>query len=236
MTTQDYEALQARIRSLADPAYQAFQQKLVPDVTNLLGVRVPTLRILARELARGDWRGYLEAARHDTYEETMLQGLVLGYAKMEPDELFLRLAAFVPHIDNWAVCDVTCGGLRAVGKCQEQALNFLTPYLDAPREFDVRFGVVMLMDYFIDAAHIDRVLEWLAAVHHEGYYVKMAVAWALSVCFVKFPQQTGVLLKSGRLDEQTLRMAAQKLLDSSRVGADVKEKIRTWRANRKKGQ
>ena len=70
MTPQDYEALQARLRSLADPAYQAFQQKLVPDVTNLLGVRVPALRQLARELARGDWRGYLEAARHDTYEET----------------------------------------------------------------------------------------------------------------------------------------------------------------------
>ena len=158
MTPQDYEALQARIRSLADPAYQAFQQKLVPDVTNLLGVRVPALRQLARELVRGDWRGYLEAARHDTYEETMLQGLVLGCARMEPDELFARLAAFVPHIDNWAVCDVTCGGLRAVGKCREQAAGFLTPYLSAPREFDVRFGVVMLMDHFIDEAYIDRVL------------------------------------------------------------------------------
>lgn len=110
MTPQDYEALQARLRSLADPAYQAFQQKLVPDVTNLLGVRVPALRQLARELVRGDWRGYLEAARHDTYEETMLQGLVLGCARMEQNELFARLAAFVPHIDNWAVCDVTCGG------------------------------------------------------------------------------------------------------------------------------
>ena len=59
MTPQDYEALQARLRSLADPAYQAFQQKLVPDVTNLLGVRVPALRQLARELVRGDWRGHL---------------------------------------------------------------------------------------------------------------------------------------------------------------------------------
>ena len=91
MTPQDYEALQARLRSLADPAYRAFQQKLVPDVTNLLGVRVPALRQLARELVRGDWRGYLEAARHETYEETMLQGLVLGCARMEQNELFARL-------------------------------------------------------------------------------------------------------------------------------------------------
>lgn len=166
----------------------------------------------------------------------MLQGLVLGCARMEPDELFARLAAFVPHIDNWAVCDVTCGGLRAVGKCREQAAGFLTPYLSAPREFDVRFGVVMLMDHFIDEAYIDRVLEWLAGVRHEGYYVKMGVAWALSVCFIKFPRRTAVLLESGRLDEQTLRMAAQKLLDSNRVGAEVKAEIRTRRADRKKSQ
>lgn len=236
MTPQDYEALQARLRSLADPAYQAFQQKLVPDVTNLLGVRVPALRQLARELVRGDWRGYLEAARHDTYEETMLQGLVLGCARMEQNELFARLAAFVPHIDNWAVCDVTCGGLRVAGRCREQAAGFLTPYLSAPREFDVRFGVVMLMDHFIDEAYIDRVLEWLAGVRHEGYYAKMGVAWALSVCFIKFPRRTAVLLESGRLDEQTLRMAAQKLLDSTRVGAEVKAEIRARRADRKKSQ
>ena len=112
----------------------------------------------------------------------------------------------------------------------------MTPYLSAPREFDVRFGVVMLMDHFIDEAYIDRVLEWLAGVHHEGYYVKMGVAWALSVCFIKFPRRTAVLLESGRLDEQTLRMAAQKLLDSNRVGAEVKAEIRTRRADRKKSQ
>ena len=166
----------------------------------------------------------------------MAQGVWLGCARMGRNGLFAGWAAFVPHIEDWAVCDVTCGGLRAVGKCREQAAGFLTPYLSAPRELDVRFGVVMLMDHFIDEAYIDRVLEWLAGVRHESYYVKMGVAWALSVCFIKFPRRTAVLLESGRLDEQTLRMAAQKLLDSNRVGAEVKAAIRTRRADREKSQ
>lgn len=78
MTTEEYAALKERLRAMADPSYRAFHQKLVPEVENLLGVRIPALRQLARELARGDWRGYLAAAQTDTYEETMLQGLVLG--------------------------------------------------------------------------------------------------------------------------------------------------------------
>lgn len=187
MTTEEYAALKERLRAMADPSYRAFHQKLVPEVENLLGVRIPALRQLARELARGDWRGYLAAAQTDTYEETMLQGLVLGCAKMEPDELFERLREFIPKIGNWAVNDSVCAGLKLVKKHRAETLAFLRPYFAGGEEFEVRFAVVMLMDYYIDEEYIGEVLSLLGAVRHEGYYVKMAVAWALSVCYVKFP-------------------------------------------------
>ena len=229
MTEAEYKALQHRLRELADPNYLAFHQKLVPDVHNLLGVRVPKLRALAKELARGDWRGYLAAARTDSYEETMLQGLVLGAAKMEISELLERLTDFIPKVDNWAVCDCTCAGLKLVARHREQVLAFLEPWLFSRREFEVRFAVVLLMDYYLDASHIDRLLRLYAQVRHEGYYVRMAVAWGLSLCFVRFPERTEPLLEDGTFDPETCRMALQKIVESNRVSPEDKEKIRALR-------
>lgn len=229
MTGEEYAALQARLRAMADPDYRAFHQKLVPEVDNLLGVRIPALRVLARELARGDWRGYLAAAGTDAYEEAMLQGLVLGYARMEIGELLERLREFIPKIGNWAVNDSVCAGLKLVKKHREETLAFLRPYFAGEAEFEVRFAVVMLMDHYIDEAYIDEALSLLRTVRHEGYYVKMAVAWALSVCYVKFPERTRPLLQGEAFDPQTRRMALQKIVESNRVDAREKAEIRALR-------
>lgn len=229
MTGEEYAALQARLRAMADPDYRAFHQKLVPEVDNLLGVRIPALRGLARELARGDWRGYLAAAGTDAYEETMLQGLVLGYARMEIGELLERLREFIPKIGNWAVNDSVCAGLKLVKKHREETLAFLRPYFAGEAEFEVRFAVVMLMDHYIDETYIDEALSLLRTVRHEGYYVKMAVAWALSVCYVKFPERTRPLLQGEAFDPQTRRMALQKIVESNRVDAREKAEIRALR-------
>ncbi len=229
MTGEEYAALQARLRAMADPDYRAFHQKLVPEVDNLLGVRIPALRGLARELARGDWRGYLAAAGTDAYEETMLQGLVLGYARMEIGELLERLREFIPKIGNWAVNDSVCAGLKLVKKHREETLAFLRPYFAGEAEFEVRFAVVMLMDHYIDEAYIDEALSLLRTVRHEGYYVKMAVAWALSVCYVKFPERTRPLHQGEAFDPQPRRMARQKIVESKGVDAREKAEIRALR-------
>lgn len=227
MTDQDYAALADRIHALADPVYLKFHQNLVPGVENLLGVRVPALRGLAKELARGDWRGYLAAAREDSYEETMLQGLVIGSVKADINEILPYLTAFIPKIGNWAVCDSCCSALKITAKHRDRMLEFLLPYLKSEREFEVRFAVVLLMDYYADEAYIEQLLDALDSVCHEGYYVKMAVAWAISVCFVKLPQRTEAYLQHNTLDDFTYNKALQKIVESSRVDNDTKKLMRS---------
>ena len=106
--------LRARLESLADPGYRAFSARLLPVGTPLLGVRLPALRRIARELSRGDWRAYLDGAADGSFEEILLQGMVIGYAEMDMGERQHRTAAFVPKISNWSVCDSFCAGLKAV--------------------------------------------------------------------------------------------------------------------------
>eukprot|EP00831_Metopus_contortus_P058888 TRINITY_DN5097_c0_g1_i6.p1 TRINITY_DN5097_c0_g1~~TRINITY_DN5097_c0_g1_i6.p1 ORF type:complete len:170 (-),score=25.43 TRINITY_DN5097_c0_g1_i6:146-655(-) len=116
--------------------------------------------------------------------------------------------------------------LKIVTKHQDTFWKFIQPYLDSDREFFVRFGVVMLLSYYVDEEHISLVLERLDSITHEGYYVKMAVAWAVSVCYVKFPNITHAHLENSSLDNATYNKAIQKICESYRADEEAKNILR----------
>lgn len=197
------DEIREKIFELADEKYKEFHSGLCPNTNNIVGVRVPVLRNYSKELVKGNFRNYLANAKDEYYEEVMLQGMVIGLAKMELEERLEYITKFVPKIDNWAVCDVSCAGFKFAKKYQSEVWKFLKPYLESNKEFEIRFGVVMLLDFYITEEYIDKVLEILNKIQYEGYYVKMAVAWAISVCYIKFPKETFKLLQENSLDDFT---------------------------------
>ena len=116
------------LKAEAEPKFQKFTSGLIPGTDPIIGVRIPKLRTLAKKIAKEDWRGYLEHAACDTYEEIMLQGLVLGYAKGEIDELLEYVRAFIPKIHDWSVNDCFCATFKIAQKHREKVWNFLMPY------------------------------------------------------------------------------------------------------------
>lgn len=215
---------------LAEQGNKAFTQSLNPGVEHVLGIRIPDLRKLAARIARDDWEAYLGSA--DTYymEERMLYGMVLGCIRPDANiEVYLhRVTGFVWNINSWSVCDTFKfgGGKRFIEANKERLWEYLKSWMHAEGEYEIRFGVVMAMQLFIDEEHLDELFGLFDAIRHEGYYVKMAVAWALSVCFVKFPGQTMAYLKRNELDDFTYNKALQKIIESYRVDAATKEVIR----------
>lgn len=218
--------IRKKIEELADEKYREFHGGLCPEVSGIIGVRVPLLRNLAKEIAKDDWKTYLDNAVDNSYEETMLQGMVIGLSKMNLEEFQYYLKRFIPKIDNWAICDTTIAGLKLTKKYRAEMLEFLQSYLQSNKEFEIRFAIVMLLDFFIVDEYIDSVLERLNNVKHTGYYVKMAVAWAISICFIKYPEKTMQLLEENNLDNFTYNKALQKITESYRVDEKVKAKIR----------
>ncbi len=218
--------------SLADPKYRKFAAGLLPGTQNILGVRLPQLRRLAKEFAKGDWRSYLAAASDTTFEEIMLQGMVIGYADGKPEEMFGYIAAFVPKIDNWSVCDSFCAGLKITKQYPEEMWRFLQDYLKSDQEFAVRFGVVMTLWYFIDEDHLNEIFEIFDTIHHDGHYVKTAVAWAVSACYVKMPEKTTQYLAFCRLDEETYTKALQKIIESRCIDQETRTCIRRLQAQK----
>lgn len=230
------KTIQEQLLLLAADGNKPFAQSLHPGIDHVLGIRIPALRQLARQIAATDWQHYLRTAGTHYMEERMLQGMVLGCIRMDNVEDYLaRVAQFVPIINSWSVCDTFdfCGKQRFVDKHKERVWQFLEGWMRSEKEYEVRFGVVMAMSHYIDEAYIDRVLAWMDRIDHEGYYVKMAVAWALSVCYIKFPQPTMQLLCHNRLDDFTYNKALQKITESYRVSREDKEKIRSMRRKTK---
>ncbi len=224
--------IKKRLQELAEPEYAAFHGSLLPGVTDILGVRIPVLRKLAKEILASDWRGFLDRASEGTYEERQLQGLVLAGAwrKMEPEELFARTAEFVPKIDNWAVCDVFCGSYKAAdGKLSSQVWQFVRPYFRSSREYELRFAVVMALSHYCREEYAGEIFSLLDGISSEDYYVRMAEAWAVSVFFVKLPELAWEYLKENRLDDWTYNKALQKITESLRVDRETKNRIRAMK-------
>lgn len=219
--------IKEKLDEYCEAGYQKFTAKLIPGAKNVLGIRLPLLRGLAKELAKGDWEAYLLQARDDSMEETMLQGMTLGYAKASFLQKKPYLDTFIKKIDNWSVCDSTCVTMKPKGKEDvENFWNYVTQCAKEEQEFTIRFGVVMMLDHYITEEYIDAVLKQLDEVSHDGYYVKMAVAWAISVCYVKFPEKTTQLLENNRMDDFTYNKALQKIIESYRVSKEDKDKMR----------
>ncbi len=225
--------IRQRLFELTDEKYRQFHSGLVPNADNILGVRLPHLRELAKELVKGDWRNFLATAQEDYYEEIMLQGLVIGYAKADIEEILGYVTRFVPKITNWGICDSFCSTLKITKQHQLRVWKFLQPYLLSRQEFQLRFGIVMLLDFYLDDEYIDRVLLLLNGTNHEGYYVKMAVAWTISICFIKYPEKTMVYLKNNTLDDFTHNKALQKITESYRVDSEMKTTIRNMKRNKR---
>lgn len=224
MTNQQ---IRKELEELADEEYRKFHTGLCPNSNEILGVRVPILRNFAKEIVKeGNIEEYLKNALDNSYEEILLQGMVLGLLKTDIENFSKYLEKFIPKINSWAVCDVSVAGFKITKKNIEYMWIFTQKYLKSDKEFELRFAIVMMLDFYITEEYIDQVLEILNNIKHDGYYVKMAVAWTLQVAFVKFPNKTMKLLKNNKIDDWTYNKALQKIVESYRVDEKTKNEIR----------
>lgn len=216
------DEVREQILQEADEKYQKFSSALLPGVNNVVGVRLPVLRKISREIYKSDWQTYLKNNDCRFMEETMLKGMVIGLIKDEPEKILNYIENFVPEINNWSVCDSFCCGLKFIKKNKELVWNFVQKYLNSEKEFEIRFGVLVLLNYFIEENYIDRVLEKLEKVKTTDYYAQMAAAWAISICYIKFEAKTLDFLKKPSIDKAVFNKSIQKIIESNRISKETK--------------
>ena len=222
------ESIRQQLLTLAEADYARFSAALLPGVEGVLGVRLPALRRLAAAIVQEDWHGYLQDAPDDYFEEVMLKGMVIGQAPDNWPEKLCLIAQFVPKIVNWSVCDSFCGSLKKTVRAHpEEIWQFLAPYLVSMAPYDQRFAVVMMLTHYLQGPYLPQVLERLSKVHSEHYYVQMAAAWAISMCYVKDPAVTMPYLEAGPWDDFTYNKALQKIIESRQITDEQRALMRS---------
>lgn len=219
------ESIKEHLLKLSESEYQQFSSSLIPGCKKMLGCRIPELRKLAKEICKGDFRSYLDNPADDYFEEVMLQGFVIGYAKMDIEEKLGYTKKFIPKIEDWSVNDGFCNTFKDAIKYRERIWEFLLPYAKSDKEFEIRVAAVMYMTYFLTEENIDRVLQMLFLMKQTDYYAMMGIAWALATAYAKFPEQTKACL-SWDWPKDTINKAIQKMCESYRVSDEDKIELR----------
>lgn len=224
------QKIKEKLFELSDQKYKEFHSGLCPGTDNIIGVRVPVLRNYAKELAKKyNIEELLQEIDNQYYEEIMLQGMLIGLEKQDFNTLQKQIRQFVPKIDNWAICDVFCAGIKQTKKHKKEMWNFLQKYLKSNKEFEIRFGIVMILDYYIEEEYLKKIFDIFDDTTSDAYYVQMAVAWAISICLIRFYNETIKYLRIAKLDKFTYNKALQKAIESYRITKEQKEELKNMK-------
>ena len=213
--------------AMGDPVYQKFQSKLIPtmDPALIIGVRTPELRKFAKEFAKKpEAKEYLDILPHQYYEENNLHGFLIESIR-DYENCMEALNRFLPCVDNWATCDGVSP--KVLGKHLPELMEQIQLWIRSGETYTVRYGLGMLMRYYLDGEFKSEYLELAASVRSEEYYIRMMVAWYFATALAKQYDEAVHYLEERRLELWVHNKAIQKARESYRVAAEQKEYLNT---------
>lgn len=226
----------AHLYELQDKDYAEFHSRLIPTVARdtIIGIRVPVLRNFAKEIKGSETASsFLSQLPHQFYDENMLHAILLSEIsrKDDYDRCIELVDAFLPYVDNWAVCDILSP--KVFRKNRHLLTDKIYEWSASDKPYTCRFGMEMLMTHYLDEDYSDEYLEIPASVHSEEYYVNMMIAWFYATALAKQWNDSIIYLENNRLDSWTHNKTIQKACESYRITAEQKEYLRTLKRNPK---
>lgn len=248
-----YHKILEQLHSFEEEEYRVFSSRLLPNISNVRGIRLPILQKIAKEISKEDVFRYFKEVKHSFFEETLLMGFVIGNMNLKHHSIEVILSVirgFVPYINNWSTCDSFCSSLKIAKKEPERVYEFLQAYtvkeeetLESlnrdKREYELRFFIVMCLNYYIKDPYIEQVLIEFRKIRSSRYYVNMALAWAYSKIFLEYPDKVIAMLEEERQNRKELskddiivhNKTISKICDSYKVSMEDKRKLRTFLIN-----
>lgn len=223
------EEILSLLKDNQDISYKEFNSKLVFSAYPMLGVRVPVLRKIAKQISLDNSKTaeFLDS-KHNYFEEYFLHGLLLGAIKEDFNEKIKRLELFLPYIDNWQICDCTVSGLK-IFKNSLLGLEKIKEWANSPDIFTRRFAVVLLLTYFLGNNYTNIALDIVKQVKTGDYYVDMAIAWLYSVALVKDFDITFKVIQSKTLTPFIQNKSIQKAVESFRITNENKNLLKKYK-------
>ncbi len=221
--------VQKRLFELRDEKYAAFQAKLTPGIPEekMIGVRIPLLRSFAKEFAKEPAAAaFLQVLPHQYYDEDMLHCLLISHMK-DYDACVMEIERFLSFVNNWAVCDIMSP--KVLKKRLPETLDRIVKWAASGETYTCRFGVEMLMSFYLDEHFKPEYLEIPAVIQSEEYYVNMMLAWFFATALAKQWEATIPYLTENRLGDWVHNKTIQKAVESYRISDEQKTYLKTLR-------
>lgn len=209
--------------ALQDLEYKKFHSKLMPTINPdvIIGVRTPNLRQYAKQIKYStEVELFLKELPHHYYEENNLHGFLIESIK-DFDTCIAALNEFLPYVDNWATCDMMAP--KVLKTDLPKLYEWIKIWIASGETYTIRFGVNMLMKYYLEDNFLSEYPELVASIQSEEYYVKMVVAWYFATALAKQYETVLPYLLEKRLDVWTHNKTIQKAVESYRITPEQKE-------------
>ena len=213
--------------SLKDDSYKEFNSGIVNTKLEIIGIRVPIMRKIAKSILNTDIEDYIKYVGNKYYEEVFIEGLVISGSSEEILDKYL--VKFIEKVDNWGICDSFCSNMKIINKKIGKYWIYFTSMIDLEKEFQTRISIVMIMNYYLCDNYIDRVLKIVSNINSDKYYINMAISWLLSVAIIKYPDRIMKLLESKKLNKFVQNKTISKIQDSYRVDKNLKELVKKYK-------
>ena len=221
--------INTQLFALQDKAYADFQSKLLPTVPRetVIGVRTPDLRKMAKQVCKTPAaQEFMQALPHRYFDENQLHAFILSEEK-DFDRCLEELELFLPYVDNWATCDQLSP--KCFKKHTQELLQHIRKWMKSTHTYTKRFGMGMLMRYYLDEAFRQEYLEWVASIKSDEYYIRMMQAWFFATALAKQWDATLPYIVQHRLHSWTHNKSIQKAIESYRITDEQKEILRVLR-------
>ena len=221
----EYERVLGALGAAADDEFKAFSSKIVNAGKPLIGVRTPIIKKIVKAVNDEEAREYLSECKFEFFEDTLVYGLLI--ARLPFYEFKRYLPVYLSNVDSWAHIDGFVASIKCVKDGYDEFLAFIKEGFFEAEGFSLRFRIVALMDYYLEN-EINFILNSLEKIDKKGYYNDMAIAWLLSIAFVKRKNATERYLKNDNLSTFTHNAAIRKVCDSFRVAVQDKEEMKKY--------
>ncbi len=224
----DYEEYIKYLISQREDKYRNFHKKLTPTKYEILGIRVPMSRKIAKKIGSSDIKSFLNCTKDSYYEEVLIEGFII--ASIKEEEFFKKeFERFLPKIDNWAICDGFCNSIQIIRTNPDKYFPYILNLLKSNEPFTIRVGLVTLLSWYVEEKYLKDILKHIDEIESDHYYVNMGEAWLLAEIYTKYPNIAEEYFKVSKINDFTMNKTISKIRDSYRISKEAKEKLLQYR-------
>lgn len=228
---KDYEVFLEHLFLLAEEKYKKFNQKLIPNYKNIIGIRTPILKDIAKKIVKSNPKNYFQVfdsfiknKKEIYHEEKLIYCYLVAFTKENFQRKIKRIDSFIDLIDNWAICD-SISSFKFVNDNKEEYFSYILEKIENKDIWEQRFILVFLLNFYIEKEYLNKIFDISEEIKSKEYYVSMAKAWLLSICYIKFKKESFEFLRNSNLDNWTINKTVQKIRESTRVSKIEKEEV-----------